>query len=194
LRGSSSTKAAAESSTEEKIRLPTLTRRIFLLTPFLLLPCLADLVLLKLFLEAMAPPRPHIGAATITAGGRDGGNGGGRGLSGPPGGPPDGPPGGPSRSRPSLSRSPGPVPGAVVTTVATRMAMAMAMVPEAEEVDSAQAALDKAAVHSNLPWRTTWRPNSLLCGTSVQATIGTLAGRVGAAEVAAVAANHSGSG
>jgi hypothetical protein len=45
-RGESSSKAAAESS-KEKIRLLNSTGRIFRLTPFLSLPCLVDLVLLR---------------------------------------------------------------------------------------------------------------------------------------------------
>jgi hypothetical protein len=87
----------------------------------------------------------------------------------------------------------------------------------------AQAALNKAAVPRNLPWRTTRRPISTLdvdnCATDVarqnleqqaisrspvaevqvaamvkynlrlQATVGTLAGQVGAAQAAAAAAN-----
>jgi hypothetical protein len=115
-------------------------------------------------------------------------------------------------------------PAAVATTVPMGTAMAMAMVVatvlEVEEADSAQAALNKVA----LPWRTTRRPSSTLCETTVppmwlvrtwknkpspapqlrrskpvaamvkynlylQATIGTLAGQVGAAQAAAAAAN-----
>jgi hypothetical protein len=66
-----------------------------------------------------------------------------------------------------------PAPAAATTAEAMAMAMAMAMAVALEvalEVALAQAALNMAAVPNSNPWRTTRRPSSWACGTTAPPT------------------------
>jgi hypothetical protein len=96
-RGESSIKAAIKSSKgKDKVANPDwedIPCNLVPITPLSSSPRFSQ-VTVRSSLKAMAPPRSHIGATTITAsvwppsggGGRDGGDGRGRGLGGPLGG------------------------------------------------------------------------------------------------------------